>query len=123
MCEKMAGFEKYFPDEVRVFLKDQVPTLPEDVLQSIVAHKIDGEVFLEMNDEYLREIAPLLGDRLKIKRAIRTALIFISPVSYLYTVLYLKVKNANINVCLSFLCRLPLAALAHLLRLTMDLMR
>lgn len=37
-------------------------------------HKIDGEVFVALNDEYLREIARLLGDRLKIKRALATAL-------------------------------------------------
>lgn len=34
-----------------------------------------------MNDEYLREIAPLLGDRLKMKRAVRTALSLVSSVS------------------------------------------
>ena len=34
-------------------LKAQVPTLSEDVIKTIVDHKIDGEVFLEMNDEHL----------------------------------------------------------------------
>ena len=30
-------------------------------------HKIDGEVLLQLNDEHLKEIAPLLGDRLKVE--------------------------------------------------------
>ena len=36
-------------------------------------YKIDGEVFLEIDDDYLREIAPLVGDRVKLKKVIKTA--------------------------------------------------
>ena len=62
------------PEEVCDFLKKQVPSISCSILEKIKEHKIDGEVFVALNDEYLREIAPLLGDRLKIKRAIATAL-------------------------------------------------
>ena len=71
----MAGrFDSLSPDEVCDFLKDQIPSISDSIFQKIHEHKIDGEVFLELTDKYLREIAPLLGDRLKMKRAIATAL-------------------------------------------------
>ena len=71
--EKMASFDHLSPEEVCMYLKNEVPTISQEILDSVIDHKIDGEVFLEMNDEYLREIAPLLGDRLKIKRAVHKA--------------------------------------------------
>ncbi len=69
----MDCFISYSPDAVSKYVKDNVPTVSESTLKKIVAHKIDGEVFLEIDDEYLREIAPLVGDRLKIKKAIHKA--------------------------------------------------
>ena len=60
------GFEVLSPEDVCLFLQEEIPTLSDDILQKIVDHKIDGEVFLSL-DEYLREIAPLLGDWLKIR--------------------------------------------------------
>ena len=70
----MANFEEFYsPQQVCEFLKNEIPTISGDILEKIIAHKIDGEVFLEIGDEYLREIAPLVGDRVKIKRAISTA--------------------------------------------------
>ena len=72
--EITASFENLSPDEVCDFLKKHVPSISDDILEKVKEHKIDGEVFVALNDEYLREIAPLLGDRLKIKRAIATAL-------------------------------------------------
>lgn len=66
----MASFDEYTPEQVVAFVKGGIPTLSVEVLETITAHKIDGEVLLEMNDEYLLEIAPLLGDRLKLKKAI-----------------------------------------------------
>ena len=63
-------FEALSPEDVCIFLEKEIPTISEDILKKIVEHKIDGEVFLSLNDEYLREIAPLLGDRLKIKRVL-----------------------------------------------------
>ena len=53
-------------------LKERLPTIAKTILDSIIEHKIDGEVFLSLTDDNLREIAPLLGDRLKIKRVIST---------------------------------------------------
>ena len=57
-----------------LFLEKEIPTTFKDILGKIVEHKIDGEVFLGLNDEYLREIAPLLGDWLKIKRVFSATL-------------------------------------------------
>ena len=66
----MARFEEFSPENVRDYIQEQIPQIEKDVLENIVLHKIDGETFLILNDEYLREIAPLLGDRLKIKKHI-----------------------------------------------------
>jgi len=66
----MASLEKFSPEEVRDYVSDELPFIESSVLDKIVEHKIDGETFLLLNDEYLREIAPLLGDRLKIKKII-----------------------------------------------------
>ena len=62
------------PEEVCAYLKEQIPFISEGILERFVDHKIDGEVFLQLNDENLREIAPLLGDRLKLKKIINKAL-------------------------------------------------
>ena len=78
----MASFDLYSPADVSKFLKEQIPTISEDILDKIVAHKVDGEVFLNIDDEYLREIAPLVGDRFKVKKAIRTARSLYSVVSF-----------------------------------------
>ena len=74
-------FEALSPEDVSIFLKKEIPTISEDILKKIVEHKIDGEVFLSLNDEYLREIAPLLGDRLKIKRVLTATFAKVSTVS------------------------------------------
>lgn len=37
-------FEKLSPDEVCVYLKQEIPTVAEDILENLVKHKIDGEV-------------------------------------------------------------------------------
>ena len=66
MAAKAERFELLTPTRVCDFLKEQVPGLSEDVLEKVINHKIDGEVFLELDDVYLKEIASLLGDRLKI---------------------------------------------------------
>ena len=73
--------EDYNPEQLCEFLKKQVPDITECVLEAILTHKISGDVFMELNEEYLREIVPLLGDRLKLIKAIRFCLNFNSPVS------------------------------------------
>ena len=45
----------------------------KDVLENIRIHKIDGAAFLQLNEEYLREVAPLLGDRIKLKSVVSNA--------------------------------------------------
>lgn len=46
----------------------------EAILISIKKHKIDGLLFVQLNNEYLRDIAPLLGDRLRLKNIITRVL-------------------------------------------------
>ena len=52
------------------YLEQEIPTLSQEVLMKLQEHQIDGQVFMGLNDEYLREVAPLLGDRMKLKRVI-----------------------------------------------------
>lgn len=66
----MARFEEFSPEDVRDYILEEIPQIEKDVLEKIVLHKIDGETFLVLTDAYLREIAPLLGDRLKMKKLI-----------------------------------------------------
>ena len=75
------SFERFSPNDVCDFVKDQVPNISQDVLDNILQHKIDGEVFLALNDEYLRKIAPLLRDRLKMKRVVSTGFALSTDVS------------------------------------------
>ena len=69
-----AGFEGLSPEEICAYVKEQIPSISDEILERFKEHEIDGSVFLELNDEYLREIAPRLGDRLKLKRIITRAL-------------------------------------------------
>ena len=57
--------ETWSCEDIEKLLSKELPQLEEGVIENFVQHKIDGEVFLSLNDEYLREIVPLLGDRLK----------------------------------------------------------
>ena len=68
------AFENFSPDVVAAFLKDNIATISEAILKTVVDQKIDGEVFLALDDGSMREIAPLLGDRVKIKKALDIAL-------------------------------------------------
>ena len=65
------------------FLRENVPSLSEEIFQAILDHKIDGEIFVSLTDDHLREIAPLLGDRLKIKRLLTKTAAGLSNVSTL----------------------------------------
>lgn len=57
---------KFSPEDVTSFLEENVPGISSDVLSNIITQKIDGEILSELSDSDMREIAPLLGDRLKI---------------------------------------------------------
>ena len=70
LSEMARNFEELSPADVCSYLRENIPSISDEIFQAILDHKIDGEVFLSLDDEYLREIAPLLGDRLKIKRLI-----------------------------------------------------
>ena len=52
------------------FLEIEFSDLEDHVSENIKKHKIDGQTFLQLNEEYLKEVAPLLGDRLKLKKVI-----------------------------------------------------
>ena len=67
-------FEGLSPGEIREYVKEHIPSISDEILENFKEHKIDGSVFLELNDEYLREMAPRLGDRLKLKGIITRAL-------------------------------------------------
>lgn len=51
------------------------------ILEKILQHKIDGSVFLQLSDDDLKELSPLLGDRIKLKRLLRPDVL---EVRYLY---------------------------------------
>lgn len=61
-------------EELCEYLSQSLPDLDHAVLDNFKRHKIDGFTFLQLNEEYLREVAPLLGDRIKIKKIISEAL-------------------------------------------------
>ena len=52
------------------FLEIEFPDLEDHVLENIKKHKINGQTFLQLKEEYLKEVAPPLGDRLKLKKVI-----------------------------------------------------
>lgn len=67
------SFNKYTTEQVVRFIGSEIPTLSLEIREIIKDQKIDGEVLLEMSDNDLLEIAPLLGDRLKLKKAMAKA--------------------------------------------------
>ena len=93
-----ANIESLSPEEVCAYLKEQITFISEGILERFVEHKIDGEVFLELNDEYLREIAPLLGDRLKLNKIINEALAESLVSNFLY---YSRVISILVHVTCS----------------------
>ncbi len=73
----MSPFESLSTCDVCTYLQKEIPTISDNVLEKLKEHKVDGEVFLQLaaNDEsYMKEIASLLGDRLKLKKVIKTRL-------------------------------------------------
>ena len=72
VADEMAcgSFEKLSPEDVVSYLTEEVPDIDKTVLESFLKHKISGDVFLELTEEYLRELVPLLGERLRVKRAV-----------------------------------------------------
>ena len=56
------------------YLPTEITDISEDVLSNLRRHKVDGKIFVKLNEEYPREVAPLLRDRLKLKKVISEAL-------------------------------------------------
>ena len=63
-------------------MREELPSLDEDDIKTFRQNKIDGIAFIELNDEYLRELCPVPGDRMKIKKIVQT---FVEPISSLST--------------------------------------
>ena len=59
------------PELVCKHLKESVSGLSDSVFEALIKEKIDGEAFFELDEDCLKEITPCLGDRLKLKKAIR----------------------------------------------------
>lgn len=76
----MEDLESATVEEICEYLIKSIPGIDEDIIENFKRHKIDSSVFIQLTDEYLRELAPLLGDRLKIKRAVSQCLIIQDPV-------------------------------------------
>ena len=74
-------FVNFTSTKVSSFLREKCPEVSESVLESISDHKIDGDAFLQLDYQGLKEIAPLLGDRLKIKRVMKSILDEMTPVT------------------------------------------
>lgn len=66
------------PNGLCCLLQELVPDVDSEVFENIKRHKITGDIFLQLDEEYLREIAPLLGDRIRLKKIISSSL---EPVS------------------------------------------
>ena len=49
--------------------------IEKPIRDNIRQHKIDGSMFVSLSDEELKELAPLLGDRLCLKRLISEVII------------------------------------------------
>ena len=65
-------------DEICVFMREELPSLDEDVIETFRQNKINGIAFIELNDKYIRELCPVLGDNMKIKKIVQTC---VEPIS------------------------------------------
>ena len=77
-------FKTFSPSEVCTYLEQEIPTLSQEVLMKFEEHKIDGEVCSALTEEFLREIAPLLGDQLEIKRVLDATQLKVSSVRVVF---------------------------------------
>lgn len=62
----MAALRSLSCESVCSFLKGKIPSLSENIMEKLKQQKIYGEVLLELDEDYLCELAPLMGDRLKL---------------------------------------------------------
>ena len=64
------SYDYFSVAELYLYLIDS--EVSSDVASKIRDHKINGELFLELGDEELKEVAPALGDRAQLKKLQRT---------------------------------------------------
>ena len=68
--EQRVDYFKMSVDELCEHLK-KVEGIQEDILSVLHANKINGANFLELNAELLKELFPVVGERLMVARTIR----------------------------------------------------
>ena len=64
MATKSATF--YSVEELCEFLRDN--HVSSDVSDRVKSNQINGELFLELSSDELKEIAPVLGDRVALRK-------------------------------------------------------
>ena len=64
-------------DELSTYLVDELcndylaDRVDEDVIATFRKHKISGAMFLSLEDEQLKELFPILGDRMAVKQLLK----------------------------------------------------
>jgi len=56
-------------EELGEFL--QLSGLQDDIVSSVMQHKVSGETFLELTEGDLKELIPNIGDRITIRKLLR----------------------------------------------------
>ena len=70
----MEGLHEYRREDIERFPVEQLCQLLSDLqystelLQNVRENAVTGNVFLQLSDEQLKEIAPKLGDRVQLKK-------------------------------------------------------
>ena len=73
-AQLMEGLHEYRREDVERFPVEQLCQLLSDLqystelLQNVRENAVTGNVFLQLSDEQLKEIAPKLGDRVQLKK-------------------------------------------------------
>ena len=44
-----------------------------DVISAIISHRVCGELFVSLSDDELKEIAPSIGDRIRLRKVLTEA--------------------------------------------------
>lgn len=55
------SFQRKSVSELCDYVSIEYPDIDGEVIQNLRKHKVDGDTFLQLDEEYLKEIAPLLG--------------------------------------------------------------
>lgn len=59
-------------EDVCSYLREHILSLDEDIIESFLNNRIDGVAFAELNDDYLKELCPILGDRMKLRNLVQS---------------------------------------------------